>query len=201
MLREVEIIRLFMKHCRQHGYTKTFEALKDETNVKLENSKMTELHNILVNEGDFKKTEDLLVDLIDNGLMDGYLSRQDYKAKWSLQTVDEDIKPGKRGGHQLIIDPSTSTVYLFGGWDGSEDLSDLWSYNVTTCKWTLIHERSELLDGPSPRACHKMVYDTKNSQIFIIGRYLDNSSRIKENINVGIITIKFLTKSIILLNI
>uniref|UniRef100_A0A8D8HNA7 Muskelin n=2 Tax=Culex pipiens TaxID=7175 RepID=A0A8D8HNA7_CULPI len=184
MLREVEIVRLFMKHCRQQGYVKAFSALQEETGVKLEDDKMTELHEILVNGGDFKRTEQILVDFIDNGLMDDYLSRQEYKPQWSLQlTPEQEPRPGRRGGHQLIIDPLTSTIYLYGGWDGSEDLSDLWSYDVQANRWTLIHEKSELLDGPTPRACHKMVYDTKNSQIFMIGRYLDGASRTEENIN------------------
>ncbi|XP_053684609.1 muskelin isoform X1 [Sabethes cyaneus] len=183
MLREVEIVRLFMKHCRQQGYVKAFSALQEETGVLLEDEKMTELHEILVNKGDFKKTEEILLDFINNGLMDDYLSKQEYKPHWSLQlTPEHEPRPGRRGGHQLIIDPLTSTIYLFGGWDGSEDLSDLWSYDVKNNRWSLIHEKSELLEGPTPRACHKMVYDTKNSQIFMIGRYLDSASRTEENI-------------------
>ena len=29
-------------------------------------------------------------------------------------------------------------IYLFGGWDGTKDLSDLWSYNISDSKWKLI---------------------------------------------------------------
>ncbi|XP_053672386.1 muskelin [Anopheles nili] len=184
MLREVEIVRLFLKHCRQQGYTNSFSALQEETGVRLEDDKMTELHEMLVNRGDFKKTEEMLMEFINNGLMDNYLERQEYKPQWNLQlTPEHEPRPGRRGGHQLIIDPMTSTIYLYGGWDGNEDLSDLWSYHVKANQWTLIHERSELLEGPTPRACHKMVYDTKNSQIFMLGRYLDSASRTEENIN------------------
>lgn len=66
MLREVEIVRLFMKHCRQQGYVKAFSALQEETGVLLEDEKMTELHEILVNKGDFKKTEEILLDFINS---------------------------------------------------------------------------------------------------------------------------------------
>ncbi|XP_058125711.1 muskelin isoform X3 [Anopheles ziemanni] len=184
MLREVEIVRLFLKHCRQQGYSKTFRALQEETGVRLEDEQMTELHEILVNRGDFKKTEEMLMEFIDNGLMDHYLAKQEYKPQWSLQlTPEKEPRPGRRGGHQLVIDQTNSTIYLYGGWDGNEDLSDLWSYDVKSNRWTLIHERSELLDGPTPRACHKMVYDTRNGQIFMLGRYLDSASRTEENIN------------------
>lgn len=128
--------------------------------------------------------------------MDNYLERQEYKPQWSLQlTPENEPRPGRRGGHQLIIDPMTSTIYLYGGWDGNEDLSDLWSYDVKTNRWTLIHERSELLDGPTPRACHKMVYDTRNSQIFMLGRYLDSASRTEENINSDFYLYNTITKT------
>ncbi|XP_058054979.1 muskelin isoform X2 [Anopheles bellator] len=184
MLREVEIVRLFLKHCRQQGYVRAFGVLQEETGVLLEDDKMTELHEILVNRGDFKKTEEMLMDFITRGLMDDYLERQEYKPLWNLQlTSENEPRPGRRGGHQLIIDPQTSTIYLYGGWDGNEDLSDLWSYDVRSNRWTMIHERSELFDGPTPRACHKMVYDTSSSQIFMLGRYLDSASRTEENIN------------------
>lgn len=98
MLREVEIVQLFMKHCRQQGYVKTSNGLQEEIGVRLEGEKMTELREILVNEGDFKKTGGILVDFIHSkmrivsinrqrltfllvlgGLMDDYLSRQEYK--------------------------------------------------------------------------------------------------------------------------
>lgn len=120
-----------------------------------------------------------------DGLMDGYLSNQDYKATWSLQeTVNSEKRPGMRGGHQLIIDSANSVMYLYGGWDGFEDLSDLWSYSIKRNSWTLIHQRSEEKEGPSPRSCHKMVYDPCNSQIFTLGRYMDSSTRTKEHIKV-----------------
>ncbi|XP_052862317.1 muskelin isoform X4 [Anopheles cruzii] len=175
MLREVEIVRLFLKHCRQQGYVRAFGVLQEETGVLLEDDKMTELHEILVNRGDFKKTEEMLMDFIARGLMDDYLERQEYKPHWNLQlTSENEPRPGRRGGHQLIIDPQTSTIYLYGGWDGNEDLSDLWSYDVRSNRWTMIHE---------------------SSQIFMLGRYLDSASRTEENINSDFYLYNTVTKS------
>lgn len=90
-----------------------------------------------------------------------------------------------RGGHQLIIDSANCVMYLFGGWDGFEDLSDLWCYNIKRNSWTLIHERAEVYGGPSPRSCHKMVYDPCNSHIFTLGRYLDSTTRTQDYIKVS----------------
>lgn len=90
-----------------------------------------------------------------------------------------------RGGHQLIVDSSNGIMYLFGGWDGFEDLSDLWSYDIKRNSWSLIHERAEKFDGPAPRSCHKMLFDPCNSQIFTLGRYLDSNSRTREHLQVS----------------
>lgn len=129
--------------------------------------------------------------------MDAYLEKQDYKATWALQdTINSEKRPGMRGGHQLIIDSANSIMYLFGGWDGFEDLSDLWSYNIKRNSWTLIHDRAEAYDGPKPRSCHKMVYDSCNGQIFTLGRYLDGNTRTSECLKVSAYQLLFIiTKS------
>ena len=44
--------------------------------------------------------------------------------------------PGVRGGHQLCVDPERQALYLFGGWDGSEEeLADLWRFDIDVCRW------------------------------------------------------------------
>lgn len=117
--------------------------------------------------------------------MDTYLGKQDYKATWALQdTINSEKRPGMRGGHQLIIDSANSVMYLFGGWDGFEDLSDLWCYSIKRNSWTLIHEHAEKHGGPTPRSCHKMVHDPCNGQIFTLGRYLDSNTRTTEYLKV-----------------
>uniref|UniRef100_A0A336KGX1 CSON006912 protein n=1 Tax=Culicoides sonorensis TaxID=179676 RepID=A0A336KGX1_CULSO len=176
--REAEIIRLCLKYFRQQGYDRAFNALQEQTNVQLESPIIQELHNNLVIDGNFNETEKQIEYLINNGLMDEYLSCQPYNVTWkSLQTGTN--KPGKRGGHQLCLDPINRLIYLYGGWNGCEDLSDLWVYDISNSQWTLIHENSEEFGGPAARACHKMVFDTHNSQIFMIGKYIESSARTK----------------------
>jgi hypothetical protein len=43
-----------------------------------------------------------------------------------------------RGGHQMCIDVSNQLIYIFGGWDGSKELSDFWSYHIADNKWECI---------------------------------------------------------------
>lgn len=188
--REVEIIRLCLKHFRQNGYDSAFDVLQQQTNVQLEHPMLTELHGMLVKQGDFNGTEDFIEKCcLEQGLMDKYLHRQEYKATWEMQeerqpqpVTGQPLRPGMRGGHQLVIDNVNDRIYCFGGWDGGGDLSDLWVFDMQQNSWRLIHEHSEQFDGPSPRSCHKMIFDPKSRQIFTLGRYLDGQSRTKEHI-------------------
>jgi len=47
-LRELEIIKLCLKHFRQQGYMSAFGALQEQTNVQLEHPLISELHKCLV---------------------------------------------------------------------------------------------------------------------------------------------------------
>lgn len=59
-LREVELVRLCLKHFRQQGYDYAFKALQEQTNVRLEDPMMSELHTALVVQGDFQKAESFI---------------------------------------------------------------------------------------------------------------------------------------------
>lgn len=85
----------------------------------------------------------------------------------------------------MVADTKKRLVYLYGGWDGYRDLSDLWVFNIENNSWTLLFEQTELFNGPTPRSCHKMVYDSISGNIFMLGRYLDNSIRTTDYIKVS----------------
>lgn len=76
------------------------------------------------------------------GLLNDYINAQTYRAIWTKLT-STGLKPGMRGGHQMVLDPMAEVLYLFGGWDGNQDLADLWSYDIATSKWTLICKDTE----------------------------------------------------------
>ncbi|KAM3960333.1 muskelin 1 [Aphomia sociella] len=92
-------------------------------------------------------------------------------------------KPGPRGGHQLVVDATTGTLYLFGGWNGSEDLDDLWSFCTRSERWSLLCRHSGRAGGPGPRSCHKMVFDPVHRRLYTLGRYLDSVQRVPANMN------------------
>lgn len=43
-----------------------------------------------------------------------------------------------RGGHQMVLDSAAEVLYLFGGWNGNEDLADLWIYDINSSTWSLL---------------------------------------------------------------
>ncbi len=53
--------------------------------------------------------------------------------------------PVGRGGHQMCLDLTSQTIYLHGGWDGANDLSDLWSYDIERGVWTCICQDTSLV--------------------------------------------------------
>ncbi|XP_034941544.1 muskelin [Chelonus insularis] len=176
-----EILRLCMKHFRRIKQPDIFQTLRKVSNVKLEDQRLSVLYDILVNKGDYVEVEKFITEAVSSGLLDDYTNSQPYRAVWTKVTC-EDPKPGMRGGHQMVLDASAETLYLFGGWNGNQDLSDLWSYNISTGKWTLICKDSEDVGGPSARSCHKMCLDPERRQLFILGRYLDTQYRCPENL-------------------
>ncbi len=83
--------------------------------------------------------------------------------------------PGSRAGHSMVLDENRLIIYLFGGWDGANNLSDFWSYDIKMNKWKLISDKTEDKCGPSPRSCTRMVYNSKKNVIYIYGKYKDKN--------------------------
>ncbi|XP_071960685.1 muskelin-like [Antedon mediterranea] len=179
--REKEAIRLCLKHFRQHNYSEAFETLQKKTKICLEHPMLTELHTRLVLQGDFDVCETIMEEASKSNLFKYYISKQEYLPEWNpismLSSVEDDKRPGMRGGHQMCIDVVTETIYLYGGWDGSQDLADFWAYKVADGKWQCLSRNTTEQGGPSARSCHKMCLDPDRRQIFILGRYLESNVR------------------------
>uniref|UniRef100_A0A3Q3NE02 Muskelin 1, intracellular mediator containing kelch motifs n=1 Tax=Mastacembelus armatus TaxID=205130 RepID=A0A3Q3NE02_9TELE len=172
--REQEAIRLCLKHFRQHNYTEAFESLQKKTRIALEHPMLTHLHERLVLQGDFDACEELIDKAVRDGLFNQYISQQEYKPRWS-QIIPKCNKG--TSAQEINRDDMNKTVYLFGGWDGTQDLADFWAYSVQENQWACISRDTEKENGPSARSCHKMCIDSQRRQIYTLGRYLDSSVR------------------------
>ena len=72
-----------------------------------------------------------------DGYLDSYVEAQPLEAVWrEVKPVGvAGAWPGMRGAHQMIFDLISRSIYVHGGWDGSKDLSDLWSYSLEEGSW------------------------------------------------------------------
>lgn len=181
--REQEAIRLCMKYFRQKNYTDVLQALQNRSNILLEHPRLTELHQVLVVNGDFSSAESIIERSAKDNLFQEYVGNQDYKSKWSsivplnADGAESTNQPGMRGGHQMVIDYPQQLIFLMGGWDGIKDLSDFWVYSIERKQWTCISEDTKADGGPCARSCHKVCLETKNRNLYMLGRYLDERER------------------------
>ena len=119
-------------------------------------------------------------------MFSSYITKQMPKAHWlQIQPQSQHVPqrdssgqapalmPSGRGGHSMVFDSDKGVAYLFGGWDGKQDLSDLWAFHVHENRWRLISPDVRQQGGPSPRSCHKMCLDEKSGCIYLLGRYTD----------------------------
>jgi hypothetical protein len=108
-------------------------------------------------------------------LLTSYVERSTPKPKWS-QLLATDLNgdaPSGRGGHQMELDVEKGILWLFGGWDGKQDLADLWAYHIREERWRCVSRDTRQQGGPSPRSCHKMVFDPRTGFLYVLGKYVD----------------------------
>lgn len=83
--------------------------------------------------------------------MDEYIANQPVRAHWLQLPVptgtEPSIWPTMRGGHQLCLDAVNQQLYLLGGWDGTQELADLWRYDIASQQWVCVCQDTSLLVG------------------------------------------------------
>lgn len=94
------------------------------------------------------------------GRLDDFYSFSLDTGIWEEVKVLSEAKPGCRENNGVVIGDS-SRVYLFGGYNGTSWLNDLWMFDIDSQRWTCIQESSDprsiadetsLALGDAPRA-------------------------------------------------
>ena len=80
------------------------------------------------------------------GRLDDFYSFDFATLTWEEVKPLGDEKPGCRENNGVVISGSSRTIILFGGYNGTQWLNDLWSFDITTKRWTCIQESSDLSD-------------------------------------------------------
>ena len=144
-----------------------------------------------------------------SSLFDEYCSSAQPRAEWTrLDTLPDVLTwdgeaPSPRGGHQMVLlrpnsnatslrddtddiisidleEDDEAAIYLFGGWDGTKELSDFWRFSLKHQRWEIIQE-SQASSGmgeaawPSARSCHQMCVDETTGDIYLSGKFIEAS--------------------------
>lgn len=185
--------RLCLKFLReQAGMEEVFRSLQSQTGVKLEDPLVSQLWDVIINQGAYAVAESLITSALegDAELFQEYIGNKvEYTPVWtrldrcinSNGEITTQASPGNwpsvRGGHQMSFDPREKMIYLLGGWDGHRDLGDFWRYDIGSGIWTCLSDDTRREGGPGARSCHKVALYTTLRRLYVLGRYIDTESR------------------------
>ena len=84
------------------------------------------------------------MDIYADGHFDDFLEHQPLESVWSeVHPVSGRGQwPPMRGAHQLLFEETSQLLYLHGGWDGTRELGDLWTYSLVDSVWKCICQDS-----------------------------------------------------------
>ncbi|GAA5813656.1 hypothetical protein MFLAVUS_007141 [Mucor flavus] len=173
--KEMETIRLCLKHFRQKNMMDVYQTLKNKTGIEIEHASIADLHQSLVIDGNFEQAEKIITDADSNNVFNSFAENALYTPSWQKidASNDDGDSPCARGGHQLCIDTNREKIYLLGGWDGKVELSDFWCYHIKENRWRLLSSDTSIQGGPSARSCHTMCFDPIRKSIYVLGRYTE----------------------------
>ena len=156
--REKETIRLCLKHFRQQNYLEAFESLQKKTRITLEDPLLSDLHRILVSDGDYTQTEVLIKKCLEDGVFSDYISRQQPKPDWTPlilpdNLLSDDVIVTTSAAHVV----SDTTSLEAGEEAGDEDREDSGVVRVVPAS------------QPSPRGGHQLCIDSVQQNIYMFG--------------------------------
>ena len=85
------------------------------------------------------------------------------------QILPSGAPPSPRSDASAIYDPLRDRVLLFGGWDGLNNLNDVWELTLSgTPTWSLVSTSGT---PPIPRRAHCSIYDSLRDRLVIYGGF------------------------------
>ncbi|KAF8907826.1 Muskelin N-terminus-domain-containing protein [Gymnopilus junonius] len=120
--RETAVLRYVLKHLRQRRLLTPYQTILSRANIHLEHPLLTQLHESLVLQGNFSRSESLLTSISTSSLFSSYLQ--------SSQPTP--LGPGSSTPKTQMM------IYLFGGWTGEKSLDDFWRYSAREGRWKLL---------------------------------------------------------------
>ncbi len=84
------------------------------------------------------------------------------------EAVETESAPEARACHQMVYDPGTELIYLWGGQtESTAGDGTMWSFSASDLVWTEVETFG--VATPEPRWLHQMVYEPSTGLVFVIG--------------------------------
>ncbi|SGZ26947.1 BQ5605_C025g10006 [Microbotryum silenes-dioicae] len=194
--RSATTTHLVLSHLRRSALLPTFQSLLNSIPPSVaslfEHPLLSQLHDTIVVRGDFVGAERLLEEAKTQDLFQEWTpggGKGVSVVRWErlndVQYSNLPPQPRARAGHQMVR--IGRKLLLFGGFDGKEDLADLWTAELPSpeedmpiLSWRLIDSGEEegKLDGasstdrrlwPRKRSCHQMAVDEREGWVYMLG--------------------------------
>ncbi|AFM97815.1 hypothetical protein EHEL_020590 [Encephalitozoon hellem ATCC 50504] len=158
-------MRSCLRFLRDSGFRDVYEILEKRSSDKIEDEVVKHIRKLLEDHR-YEGVEEVL-DRLDPCVFQGFIDSSPYTLVWT-EIPRAETWPCERGGHQMI--EMDGCLYVYGGWNGVEELEDFWRYKDGV--WNEIK-----VDGRTPgkRSCHRMV--SSGSKLYLMGKYIPLSSR------------------------
>ena len=77
------------------------------------------------------------------GRLDDFYSFDFERNEWKVVEVLSEERPGFRENNGVVASGDSSSLTLFGGYDGNQWLNDLWVFDIAESCWTCIQESTD----------------------------------------------------------
>ncbi|KAI8326736.1 Muskelin N-terminus-domain-containing protein, partial [Choanephora cucurbitarum] len=197
--KEMETFRLCLKYFRQKNMMDVYSLLQKKVNMDLEHPLISNLHDAIVIQGDFKQAETILLKQINNRLLVIMLDMLPIHLFGKPVTAlnNDGDAPSPRDGHQtcgpsarschsICFDPTRKSIYVLGKYIKAKPLSissladrpfygyeaDFYQYFIELDRWIKISENTMMDGGPALLCDHQTCIDPTTKTLYVIGGHV-----------------------------
>lgn len=158
-------MRSCLRFLRDSGFRDVYEILEKRSSDKIEDEVVKNIRRLL--ESHRYEDVEAVLDKLDPCVFQGFIDSSPYTLVWT-EIPRTEVWPCERGGHQMT--EMDGGLYVYGGWNGVEELEDFWRYKNGEWSEIKVDRRT-----PGKRSCHRMI--SSKSKLYLIGKYIPLSSR------------------------
>ena len=124
---------------------------------------------------------------LDNYFNDAWILSFAGPLSWTRASPGGETPPARRG-HAAAYDPLRDRMLVFGGYDGSHDLDDLWALDLTgDMHWEKLSPQGP---GPAGRSFSTLTYDPLRDRLILIGGWSGPTS-VSDNWQLGLSNLRW----------